>query len=115
MEQSASLELFSQLFSPSGNILTLEALLDGNRVASNSVALADFEVIGNGPLLHKTLAVSDVAFDELRLVASGSNDNGVAFIGIDNVRAVPEPSSIVGTLVLSVGTCLLLKRKQKMS
>ena len=115
VEQSASLELFSQLFSPSGNILTLEALLDGNRVASNSVALADFEVIGNGPLLHKTLAVSDVAFDELRLVASGPNDDGVAFIGIDNVRAVPEPSSIVGTLVLSVGTCLLLKRKQKMS
>lgn len=89
-------------------------MLDGNRVASNSVALADFEVVGNGPLLHKTLAVSGVAFDELRLVASGPNDDGVAFIGIDNVRAVPEPSSMLGTLALSVGTWLLL-RKQKMS
>ena len=113
--QAASLELFSQLFSPLNNNLTLEASLNGNLVASNSVALADFEVIGTGPLLHQTLAVSsDVAFDELRLVASGPDDNGVAFIGIDNVRFVPEPTSALSVLAFgALGAGSLLKRKNK--
>ena len=114
VEQAASLEVFSLLFSPSSNILTLEALLNGNQVASNSVALADFEVVGTGPVLHKTLSVSGVAFNELRLVASGPDNDGVAFIGIDNVQVVPEPTSTLGVLAfaaLSAGS--LLKRKQK--
>lgn len=115
VEQAASLELFSQLFSPSNNILTLEASLDGNLVASNSAALADFEVIGTGPLLHKTIAVSGVAFDELRLVASGPDDDGVAFIGIDNVEVVPEPTSVLGVLAFgALGAGSLLKRKKKL-
>lgn len=65
------LQLFSQqLFSPSNNILILEALRDGNLVASNLVALADFEVVGTGSLLRTTLAVSNTEFDELRLAES---------------------------------------------
>lgn len=115
VEQAASLELFSQQpFSPSDNILTLEASLDGNLVASKSAALTDFEVVGTSPLLHKTLAVSGVAFDELRLVASGPDDDGVAFIGIDNVSVVPEPTSTLGVLAFAaLGAGSLLNRKKK--
>jgi len=114
VETAASLELFSQLFSPSNNILTLEALRNGELVGSKSVALADFEVIGAGPLLHTTLALSGVAFDELHLVASGPDDDGVAFIGIDNVSAVPEPTSTLGVLAFgALGVGSWLKRKKK--
>lgn len=115
VEQAASLEVFSQQpFFPSNNILTLEASLDGNLVASNSAALADFDVVGTSSLLHETLAVSGVAFDELRLVASGPDDDGVAFIGIDNVRVVPEPTSVLGILAFgALGVGSLLKRKKK--
>ncbi len=115
VEQAASLELFSQQpFSASNNILTLEASLDGNLVASKSAALVDFGVVGTSPLLHKTLAVSGVAFDELRLVASGPDDDGVAFIGIDNVRVVPEPTSALGVLAFgALGAGSLLNRKKK--
>lgn len=117
--ESASLEVFSPLFSPSTNILTLEAFLNGNLVASNSVALADFEIIGTDTLLRQTFTVSGVTFDELRLVASGPEDDGVAFIGIDNVRinnvaSVPESTSalsVLGFTALSAGS--MLKRKQK--
>lgn len=93
VEQAASLELFSIIgFAPSPNTVTLEALLDGNPVASDSAALIDFQAVGTGPWSHKTFAVSGVAFDELRLVASGPDSDGVAYIGIDNVHIVPEPS-----------------------
>lgn len=74
---------------------------------SYSAALNDFEAAATGSLFHKTLAVSSVSIDELRLVASGPDDQGVAFIGIDNVRVVPEPSVL--------GTWSLLKRHQKTS
>ncbi|MBD1906048.1 hypothetical protein NDI37_16505 [Funiculus sociatus GB2-A5] len=115
VESSASLDVFSQLFSPSNNLLTLEAFLDGNLVQSNSVALADFGVIETSPLLHSTLSISGVKFDELRLVASGSDDDGAAFIGIDNVRVgVPEPTSALSVLAFGIlGVGSVLKRKFK--
>lgn len=113
VERSASLDIFSQLFSPSSNTLTLEAFLNGKPVASTSAALANFEVSGTSSVL--TLAISGVEFDELRLVASGPDDDGVAFIGIDNVRiSVPEPSTAGGVFVLSAISALsLMKRKRK--
>lgn len=115
VERSASLDIFSQLFSPSKNTLTLEALLNGKPVASSSAALADFDISGTSSLLQKTLAVSGVEFDELRLVASGPDDDGVAFIGVDNVRVgVPEPNAASGVLAVGAISALsLLKRKRK--
>jgi len=109
VEQSASSELFSQLFSPSSNILTLEALLDGNRVASNSAALADFEVVGNGPCYTRRFTVSGVAFDESGLLHLGPNDDGVLFY---RYRYPPYPNLLhVRTLALSVGTWAAANKK----
>lgn len=112
VQQAASLELFSQP-APSNNILTLEARREGNLVNSDSAALNDFESVGTGSLFHKTFAVSGVAFDELQLVASGPDQQGVAFIGIDNVRTVPEPSSGLGILAVGALGWSLLTPKQK--
>jgi len=112
---SASLDLFSLLFSPSNNTLTLEALFGEMVVASTSVALSDFEPIGEDGLVQQTVAIADVTFDQLRLVASGPDDNGVAFLGLDNVRieeaaSVPEPASIAS--ILAIGALLVgIKRK----
>ncbi len=85
----ASLDIFS--FSGSPNILTVEALLNGTLVASDFITF-DF---GSG-VLSQALTISSVQFDELKLVASGSQDDGVIFIGIDNVSItpVPEPTTI---------------------
>ena len=112
--QAASLDLFSQLFSPSNNILTLSAWRDGDLIASDSAALTDFETVATSPLLHKSLAISGVTFDELRLVASGPDDDGVAFIGIDNVsvKPVPEPTSVLGILLFGVGVASLKRQKK---
>jgi hypothetical protein len=74
------------------NILTLEALLGGIPVGSNSIG---FQLPGTGDL-HQTLSISGVAFDELRLVGSGPDEDGAVFIGIDNVNItlVPEPYTV---------------------
>ncbi|MBW4649000.1 MAG: PEP-CTERM sorting domain-containing protein [Kastovskya adunca ATA6-11-RM4] len=119
IESAASLDVFSLLpFEPTSNVLTLEALLNGALVASQQVALADFEVFGSfDDLLYQNLAISGVQFNELRLVSSG-DDNG-AFIGIDNVRvgelaSVPEPTSILGVLAFAAfGSVSVLKRKHQ--
>jgi len=111
---SASLDLFSLLFSPSNNALTLEALLGETVVASTSVALSAFEPIGDG-LVRQTVAIADVTFDQLRLIASGPDDDGVAFVGIDNVRIeettrVPEPVSVAS--ILAIGALFVgIKRR----
>ncbi|MEW5860903.1 MAG: hypothetical protein AB1861_26610 [Cyanobacteriota bacterium] len=56
-------------------------------------------------------------FDELRLVASGSDDDGAAFIGIDNVRVgVPEPTSALSVFAFGIlGAGSVLKRKSKLA
>lgn len=109
----ATMDIFS-LFRNTPNILTLEALLGGTSVASNSIA---FNLPGSG-ILHQTLSVSSVAFDELRLVGSGSYESGTVFIGIDNVSItlVPEPGTVslfgVGFLGL-IGYGWRYKRKKQ--
>jgi hypothetical protein len=113
---AASLDLFSLLFSPSSNVLTLEALSGETVVSSTSVALSEFEPIGENGLVRQTLAIADVTFDQLRLTATGPDDNGIAFLGIDNVRieetaSVPEPVSAVG--ILAIGTLLGFGVKRK--
>ncbi|NJO75278.1 MAG: PEP-CTERM sorting domain-containing protein [Leptolyngbyaceae cyanobacterium RM1_406_9] len=112
---AASLDLFSLLFSPSSNALTLEALLGETVVASTSVALSAFEPIGEDGLVRQTVAIADVTFDQLRLIASGPDDDGVVFIGLDNVRieettSVPEPASVAS--ILAIGALLIGIRRR---
>lgn len=86
---AASLDIFG--FGGSPNILTLEALLNGTIVASNSISFGSVHNV-----MAWNLTVSNTQFDELKLVASGPEDKGVVFIGIDNVSIVPvpEPSTL---------------------
>ncbi len=115
VENSVSLDLFSQLFYPSNTVLTLEALQGGSVIASTSVSLSDFEVVGNSDLQQQTLSISGLEFVELRLSASGSDEDSVAFIGVDNVRiSVPEPTSVFGVLVLgALGVSSVFRHKHK--
>ncbi len=76
------------------NVLTLNALWQGSIVGSTTIgfsSIVDFQA--------NTLSLSGVLFDELRLVASGPQQSGTVFIGVDNVRietasTVSEPSTI---------------------
>jgi hypothetical protein len=115
VENSVSLDLFTQLFYPSNTILTLEALQGGSLVASTSASVSDFEVVGTSDLRQQTLSIRDLEFDELRLSASGFDEEGIAFIGVDNVRiSVPEPTSFFGLLVLgALGAGSALRRFHK--
>jgi MYXO-CTERM domain-containing protein len=101
---NASMDIFSFLGDP--NSLTLEAWLGGSPVASSSVTFA-----GSG-IGRRGLTINRVAFDELRLVASGPQDSGVVFIGIDNVRVTlaPEPASLG---LLGLGLLPLLRRRKR--
>jgi hypothetical protein len=115
---AARLDLFSLLFSPSNNILTLEALLGETVVASTSVAVAEFAAIGEDGLVGQTLAIADVTFDQLRIVASGLEDEGTVTIGIDNVQieetaSVPEPGSVVSLLAIGAALGFGIKRQSR--
>ena len=106
---SARMDIFS-LFAPSEgsqNSLTLQALLDGQIVSSASI---DFAAQGSG-ILHQVLFVSGAPFDQLALMASGSQDDASVFAGIDNVTIdpVPEPGTLLffgaGLMVLAGSGC----------
>jgi hypothetical protein len=90
-------------------------LQEGSLVASTSASLSDFEVVGSSDLRQQTLSIRGLEFDELRLSASGTEEDSVAFIGVDNVRiSVPEPTSVIGVLVLgALGAGSAFRRKQK--
>jgi hypothetical protein len=100
----ASLEIFSPFIPNFENILTLEARREGRPVATSFIAFK-----GSGPVLHQTLTVTGGMFDELRLVASEpQGEEGVVFIGLDNVRVetVPEPAM---TALVGLGFLLLIR------
>lgn len=102
------------------SIITLEAYLDGTLVGSNNII---FDTIVKNrddfKSISKKLSISNVVFDELRLIASGTEDQGIVAIGIDNVRVnnivtVPEPSAGLGQLAVGIlGTSFMLKRLSK--
>lgn len=86
---AASLDIFG--FGGSPNTLTLEALLNGSIVASDSISFGSVHTV-----MSWNLTVSNTLFDRLNLVATGPKDDGVVFIGIDNlsIAPVPEPSTL---------------------
>ncbi len=87
---AASMDIFG-FGTSSANTLTLEALLGGNVVDTDTITFYG----SPSDVLYRPLAVSGT-FDSLQLVAAGTYDLGTAFFGIDNVRIaiVPEPSAI---------------------
>jgi hypothetical protein len=113
LANSATLDVFS-VFAPSiysQNILTLQAILNGKVVTSESIS---FDTIGAG-IMHQFLSVSGTDFNQLQLIASGPEDDGAVFVGMDNVTInaadtigpvalVPEPGS---SMLFVVGFVLL--------
>jgi hypothetical protein len=75
--------------SPSLNTLTLQALLGGSVISTDTMSFS-----GSPGVIYRTLNVSG-SFDRLRLVAGGADNSGTVFMGIDNVMiaVVPEPGS----------------------
>jgi len=86
---SASMDIFG-FGKSSTNTLTLEALLAGTVVDTDTVTFQD----AFNEVLYRPLAVSGT-FDSLQLVSAGTYELGTSFFGIDNVRItiVPEPTA----------------------
>ena len=86
---SATMDIFG-FENPSTNTLTLEALLAGTVVDTDTVTFYD-SLYG---VVYRPLAVSGT-FDSLQLVSAGTYELGTSFFGIDNVRItiVPEPAA----------------------
>ena len=95
---AARMDIFSGSVSP--NTLTLQALLNGTVVATDAMTFSQKD-------MRTRLEISGISFDTLRLVSSGSFQNGAAFIGIDNVNItnIPEPATL---LLLGLGARLCL-------
>ena len=72
----------------SRNTVTLEGLMDGSVVASDTITFYSTspDVVG------QTLSIAGI-FDSMQLVAAGPDNNGVVDMGVDNVdiTIVPEP------------------------
>lgn len=71
------------------NRIDLEAYLGDRLVAADSVSVLSTEY------QHAKLQVSGVLFDTLRVAGTGPDELGAFFGRIDNVRIVPEPSTLV--------------------
>ena len=110
---SASLDVFGPSFMQQSNTLTLEAILDGNIVNSDTVTL-------NGPvageIVYETLSVSG-AFDTLELVAAGPGADGGDFFGMDNVTITVIPEPPAGRIVCCglIGLFLVRWRRRRMA
>jgi hypothetical protein len=102
--EASVLILYPGINSP--NILEFQALLNGEVVATDVLEFVD---LPNNLILSTQLTVSSERFDALRLIASGSYENGAVFIGIDNVSItpIPEPATV---LLLSLGAAILRKK-----
>jgi hypothetical protein len=101
----AFLELF--VINDPSNIVTMEAYSGGSIVATDVVDL-NFQ----GFMEHFTMSVDNTAFDTIRLVGSGPNNEGTFFAVVDNVSisTVPEPATL---LYIVAGIALLALRRRK--
>ena len=97
--------IVQSLFTPSNNVLILEAFLNGNSVASDTLG---FDTFSSTPVISN-LSISGTRFDSLTLRSTIGPDpftDLIAF-GVDNISAniaqVPEPSTWVMMLLVSAG------------
>lgn len=102
---AASLELF--VTAEAGNIVTMEAYSGGLIVGTDVVDLG-FQ----GFMEHFTMSIDSVVFDTVRLVGSGTQNDGTFFAVVDNVSItpVPEPATFIA---LTAGIALLAMRRRK--
>ena len=100
-----SLELF--VVSDPANIVTMEAYSGGAVVGTDIVNL-NFA----GFMDHFTMSIGGVAFDTVRLVGTGPNNEGTFFAVVDNVSitTVPEPGTFIA---VGAGIALLALRRRK--
>lgn len=100
MQDFARMDIFvSDWGMPDEFAITLEAYLQDRLVAVSTIPL------GSQRTRHESLSISGVAFDALRLAATGPDLAKAYFIGaVDNVLIVPEPS-LPATLFLA-GLCI---------
>ncbi len=106
--QASMLVLYPQGVPVPNNVLELQALLNGEVVASNVLR---FTYPPSRPLGSSQLTVSAERFDSLRLVASGPDDTGFVVIGIDNVTIMPTPEPCT-LLLLGLGTAAAVRKKR---
>lgn len=102
----ASVDIFYADFSGvAGNTISLEALLDGQVVAADSVVIGD---IFQGRARRFT--VTGIEFDSIRIIGRGSLQDGVFLGSVDNVFiGVPSPSAAC-VLLLSVPALVRRRR-----
>jgi hypothetical protein len=107
---SASMDIFGSS-NLSSNTLTLEAILGGNIVASDTV---NFYGSSSATPVFRPLSISGI-FDSLRLVASGPDENGTVIFGMDNVSitVVPEPPVSVFALCFGAAFYTFWKWKRE--
>jgi hypothetical protein len=106
LETSARMDLFYRdTDTHAGNVVSLEALLDGKVVATDSFVIPGLD---SPTHVWREMAIEGVAFDTLRLSASG--DVFDHFFGsLDNVEIVPAPGAWA---CLAAGGLLLPRRRR---
>ena len=101
---SASMDIFG-FGGSSLNTLTLEALLEGNVVDSDTIT---FYSTHPGEVVYRPLSVSGT-FDSLKLVAAGPDNEGADLFGMDNVNITVVPEPTLNGLVCCVLAGIILR------
>jgi len=109
VQDSASLDLIYFENGPWGDIeVHFDALLGGATVASDGFTVANLDGRDNVTVAH--LAISGVAFDELRLYATFADGTNTVIAGvIDNVTITPAPGTVA---VMGLGGLALTRRRR---
>lgn len=85
----ASVEVFYFFLVDVGNVITLEGLLNGNVVVSDSFTVT------TPSQAHATLMIEGEYFDEIRIVGSGDYQSGAMFALFDNITIIPAPGALL--------------------
>lgn len=124
VNSSASVSIFTtaNVFDGIANLdddmISFEAFFQGELVGTDQASLLDFAQAGpqiDGTptaIFGRDFSISNVKFDTLKIRASGGSNLPGAFIGIDNVgvRAVPEPLTVLGSVV-AVGIGAAIRKR----
>ena len=104
LADKASTDIFIGGYDSKNKQLTLQAFLEDSLVSQTVLEVPDM-----GGIYQRQMTLSNTLFDDLRLVASGPDNNGVVFMALDNVHIflVPEPATL---LLLGLGA-VVLRRK----
>lgn len=109
VENSASLDMLMFENGPWGGIvISLDAMLGGSVVATDSFTISDRG--GRDNLVGMALSIEGVSFDSLQLSARYADGTYTAFAGlVDNVTITPTPGT---TGLLAIGSVFGLRRRR---